>query len=134
MSNLIGAPPLRSRSADTRRHPSNKYQHFLDCFVSREVTTLNRRPGVSMTELLNAGTLKIQLSVSKFIRLHFGYKGMIQKAKVRQLRPVISPGLLLTTWLISTTSPEQRDEHQAILLRTQTERQHKYKSKKSLKR
>lgn len=66
----------------------------------------------------------------------FGHKETIQKAKemqrLKRLQPVISPDLLLTTWLISTTSPEQRDEHQAILLRTTTEQKHKYKSKKKV--
>ncbi len=32
--------------------------------------------------------------------------------KLKQFQLVINPGLLLTTWLISTTSPEQQDEHQ----------------------
>lgn len=58
---------------------TNKDPYFLDCFVSWEIKTSKCRD-VSITEL-NAETLKLQIRVSKFIRLRLATKRRFKKQK-----------------------------------------------------
>lgn len=110
--NLIRMTPLKSKSADTRWHTYRKQVFsWLNSFVSREVKGLElvSRCFCNCVAARVGSDLEFPNTCQQMYQAPFWLQSKDQQ---KQLQLVISPGLLLTTWLIGTTSPEQRDEHQ----------------------